>query len=125
MSQTTPQTPLNDQARRLALVPLFQQLEEPDLVKLAEEVDEVFFKSGEAIFHTFDHGDALYLIESGSVRVWVHDDYVKEITLSQLKPGDFLANWLSSTKASVLPMPRHRWIVHCIDCTGTTFISSC
>jgi len=82
-------TKLSDEARHLALVPLFGQLSERDLAKLAEEVDQVSFKSGEAIFHAFDQGDALYLVESGAVRIWVHDDDVQQITLSELKPGDF------------------------------------
>ena len=83
------QQQLTDEARHLALVPLFSKLDERDLATLAEEVDQVSFKSGETIFHTFDQGDALYLVESGSIRIWVHDDDVQQITLSELKPGDF------------------------------------
>jgi CRP/FNR family cyclic AMP-dependent transcriptional regulator len=82
-------THLSDEARHLALVPLFQQLNEHDLEELAEEVDQVSFKTDEAIFHAYDQGDALYLVESGAVRIWVHDDDVQPVTLSELKPGDF------------------------------------
>jgi CRP-like cAMP-binding protein len=82
-------TKLSDEARHLALVPLFGQLDEYELAKLAAKVDEVSFKSGEAIFHEYDQGDALYVVESGAVRIWVHDDDVQQITLSELKPGDF------------------------------------
>ena len=82
-------TLLSDEAQHLALVPLFRNLNEHDLAELAKEVDQVFFKSGESIFHAFDQGDALYLIESGAVRIWVHDDDVQPITLSELKPGEF------------------------------------
>jgi CRP/FNR family transcriptional regulator, cyclic AMP receptor protein len=67
-------------------VPLFGELEEDELAKLA---DQVSFKSGEAIFHEYDQGDALYVVESGAVRIWVHDDDVQQITFSELKPGDF------------------------------------
>jgi len=80
---------LSDQARHLALVPLFGQLEEDELAKLAEEVDQVSFKSGEAIFQEYDQGDALYVVETGAVRIWVHDDDLHQITLSELNPGDF------------------------------------
>jgi len=62
---------LSDQARHLALVPLFGQLEEDELAKLAEEVDQVPFKSGEAIFQEYDQGDALYVAETGAIRIWV------------------------------------------------------
>jgi CRP/FNR family transcriptional regulator, cyclic AMP receptor protein len=79
----------SDEARHLALVPLFRRLDERELAKLAEEVDRVSFKSGEAIFHEFDQGDALYVVESGAVRIWLRDDDVQEITLSELKSGDF------------------------------------
>jgi uncharacterized membrane protein len=82
-------TKLSDQARHLALVPLFGQLDDHELAKLAEEVDQIFFESGEAIFREYDQGDALYVIESGAVRIWVHDDDVQQITLSELRPGDF------------------------------------
>jgi CRP/FNR family cyclic AMP-dependent transcriptional regulator len=82
-------TKLSDEAQHLALVPLFRQLNERDLANLAEEVDQVSFKSGDAIFHEYDQGDALYLVESGTIRIWVHDDDVQQITLSELKPGDF------------------------------------
>jgi len=73
----------------LALVPLFRRLDERELKKLAEAVDQVSFKSGEAIFHERDQGDALYVIESGEVRIWVHDADVQQTTLSELKSGDF------------------------------------
>ena len=80
---------LSDEARHLALVPLFRRLDDHELMKLAEEVDQVSFKSGEAIFHEYDQGDALYLVESGAVRIWVNDDDAQQITLSELKDGDF------------------------------------
>jgi len=82
-------TNLSDEARHLALVPLFRRLDDHELMKLAEEVDQVSFKSGEAIFHEYDQGDALYLVESGAVRIWVNDDDAQQITLSELKDGDF------------------------------------
>lgn len=85
----TSENRLSDEARHLALVPLFRQLNEHDLANLAEEVDQVFVKAGEAIFQAHNQGDALYIVESGGVRIWVHDDDVQQITLSELKPGDF------------------------------------
>ena len=89
MSRNPSRQPLNERARHLALIPLFRRLDQRELNKLAEEVDQVSFKSGEAIFHEHDQGDALYVVESGAVRIWVHDDDVKQLTLSELKAGDF------------------------------------
>ena len=80
---------LSDEAQSLARVPLFKRLEPHELEHLAEEVDQVNYKAGETIFNEHDRGDALYILEEGSVRIWVYDEDVKEVTLAQLKPGDF------------------------------------
>src|SRR5438270_5463250 len=80
---------LSDEAQSLARVPLFKRLEPHELEHLAEEVDQVNYKAGETIFNEHDRGDALYILEEGAVRIWVYDEDVKEVTLAQLKPGDF------------------------------------
>ena len=80
---------LSDEAKSLARVPLFKKLEPHELEHLAEEIDQVNYKAGETIFNEHDRGDALYILEEGSVRIWIYDDDVKDVTLAQLKPGDF------------------------------------
>ena len=80
---------LSEEAQSLARVPLFKRLEPHELEHLAEEIDQVNYKAGETIFNEHDRGDALYILEEGNVRIWVYDDDVKEVTLAQLKPGDF------------------------------------
>ncbi|HEU5237001.1 MAG TPA: DUF1003 domain-containing protein [Pyrinomonadaceae bacterium] len=80
---------LSDEAQSLARVPLFKRLDAKELERLAEEVDQVNFKAGDTIFHEHDRGDALYILEEGAVRIWIYDEDVKEVTLAELKPGDF------------------------------------
>ncbi|MFN2577696.1 MAG: DUF1003 domain-containing protein [Pyrinomonadaceae bacterium] len=80
---------MTDEAQSLARVPLFKTLEAHELEHLAEEVDQVNYKAGETIFNEHDRGDALYILEKGTVRIWVYDEDVKEVTLAELKPGDF------------------------------------
>lgn len=80
----------SEEAQALSRIPLFRQLDRTELENLAELVDQVKYKAGEAIFYTNDPGDALYVIDEGSVRIWVHDADVKEVTLSELQPGEFL-----------------------------------
>jgi uncharacterized membrane protein len=80
---------LSEEAQSLARVPLFKRLEAHELEHLAEEIDQVNYKAGDTIFNEHDRGDALYILEEGNVRIWVYDDDVKEVTLAQLKPGDF------------------------------------
>jgi CRP/FNR family transcriptional regulator, cyclic AMP receptor protein len=78
---------LSDEAQSLARVPLFRRLEPHELEHLAEEVEQVNYKAGEIIFHEYDTGDALYVVEEGAVRIWVTDEDVQEVTLAELKPG--------------------------------------
>src|SRR5881394_3625473 len=80
---------LSDEAQSLARVPLFKRLEAHELEHLAEEIDQVNYKAGDTIFNEHDRGDALYIREEGNVRIWVYDEDVKEVTLAELKPGDF------------------------------------
>ena len=80
---------LSDEAQSLARVPLFKRLEPHELEKLAEEIDQVNYKAGETIFNEHDHGDALYILEEGAVRIWVMDEDVNEVTLAELQPGAF------------------------------------
>jgi uncharacterized membrane protein len=80
---------LSDEAQSLARVPLFKRLEPHELEKLAEEIDQVDYKAGETIFNEHDHGDALYVVEEGSIRIWVTDEDLNEVTLAELQPGQF------------------------------------
>ncbi|HEY6215655.1 MAG TPA: DUF1003 domain-containing protein [Pyrinomonadaceae bacterium] len=80
---------LSDEAQSLARVPLFQRLEPHELEHLAEDVEQVNYKAGDVIFHEYDAGDALYVVEEGSVRIWVTDEDVKQVTLAELTPGQF------------------------------------
>jgi len=82
-------TNLSEEAQSLARVPLFKRLEPHELEKLAQEIDQVNYQAGETIFNEHDRGDSLYVVETGLVRIWVVDEDVSEVTLAELKPGDF------------------------------------
>jgi uncharacterized membrane protein len=82
-------SPLSHEAESLKRVSLFKRLEAEELENLAAAVDQVNYKSGETIFNESDRGDALYVIDSGSVRIWVLDEDIKPVTLAELKEGDF------------------------------------
>lgn len=83
------QIKLSEEADSLSRVPLFKRLEPHELEHLAEDVAQVNYKAGETIFNEHDLGDGLYVVETGSVRIWVLDEDVTEVTLAELKPGDF------------------------------------
>jgi CRP/FNR family cyclic AMP-dependent transcriptional regulator len=79
----------SDEAESLSRVPLFKRLTPEEREQLAQEVDQVKFDADETIFNEHDKGDALYVVDSGSVRIWVLDEDVKPVTLTELKPGEF------------------------------------
>jgi uncharacterized membrane protein len=83
------QIKLSEEAESLSRVPLFKRLEAHELEHLAEDVQQVNYVAGETIFNEHDLGDGLYVVETGSVRIWVMDEDVAEVTLAELKPGDF------------------------------------
>jgi len=79
----------SDEADSLSRIPLFKRLTSDELEQLAAEVDQVKFDADETIFNEQDKGDALYVVEAGSVRIWVLDEDVKPVTLAELQPGEF------------------------------------
>ena len=79
----------SDEADSLSRIPLFRRLTPEELEQLAQEVDQVKFDPDEIIFNEQDKGDALYVIEAGSVRIWVLDEDVEPVTLKELGPGEF------------------------------------
>jgi len=83
------EVPLSHEAESLSHVALFKHLDASELEKLALAVDQVNFKAGATIFNQDDTGDALYVIDSGSVRLWVLDDDMEPVTLSEMESGDF------------------------------------
>lgn len=106
---------LSDEARSLARIPLFKRLEAHELEKLAREIDQVDVKAGETIFHQHDRGDALYVVERGAVRIWVKDEDLEEVTLAELRPGEFFGEMAvldrgerSSSATAVVDSHLHR-----------------
>ncbi len=83
------EVPLSPKAESLSRVPLFRRLTPEELEQLASEVDQVRYGPEESIFRERDKGDGLYVVESGSVRIWVMDEDVKPVTLAELRDGEF------------------------------------
>ena len=79
----------SDEADSLSRIPLFRRLTPEELEQLAQEVDQVKFDADETVFSEQDKGDALYVVEAGSVRIWVLDEDVEPVTLKELGPGEF------------------------------------
>lgn len=80
-----------EESKRLGLagIPFFRGLSSTTLEKISRLMVNASFKAGHTIFSEREQGDALYVVESGIVRLWVRDEDANEITLSNVYPGDF------------------------------------
>jgi len=85
----SPESSLSHEAESLSRVPLFKRLTPEELEQLAAEVDQVKYGPEETIFSEHDKGDALYVVDTGSVRIWVLDEDVEPVTLAELQSGEF------------------------------------
>jgi CRP/FNR family transcriptional regulator, cyclic AMP receptor protein len=70
-------------------VPLFESLDTEAAHELCELLESLDSKAGAVLFHAGDEGDAMYLIEQGTVRICVRAKDGHEVTLTELHRGDF------------------------------------
>ena len=73
----------------LRSVPLFASLDDDAATELRSRLTSSDVTSGKQLFRKGDSGDAMYLIESGRVRISIRDQDGKEVTLAELAQGDF------------------------------------
>ena len=70
-------------------VPLFESLDTEAAKKLCELLENLNCKTGATLFRAGDKGDAMYLIEHGAVRICVRATDGHQMTLTELRRGDF------------------------------------
>ena len=73
----------------LRQVPLFESLDDEAAHELCELFENLDRKSGALLFRAGDEGDAMYIIEEGTVRIFVRAKDGHEVTLTELQRGDF------------------------------------
>ena len=73
----------------LRSVPLFASLDDEAAHDLLNLISDKIVTSNTLLFRQGDKGDAMYLIESGRVRISIRDDDRQEVTLAELAQGDF------------------------------------
>jgi CRP/FNR family transcriptional regulator, cyclic AMP receptor protein len=76
-------------AALLAEVPFFALLDEAERATLAAQMEVVRQPKGHVLFTVGDPGDALYVIRSGIVEVFVRNDTGQRIVLETAGPKDF------------------------------------
>lgn len=75
-------------AAELAQIKLFELLDEDELAELASVIDSRSISAGEIIFHAGDLGDALYVVRSGEVELYVKDTAGQKIVLAVVEKND-------------------------------------
>lgn len=73
----------------LQRVPFLGALEPEDREALAASVTHRRFRRGDIIFQREDHGQALFMVETGGVRVYHPSAQGGDLTLAVFGPGDF------------------------------------
>lgn len=73
----------------LRSVPLFASLDDHAATDLRNLLKVRDVKGGTVLFRAGDSGDAMYLIETGRVRISVRDEDKEDVTLAELAGGDF------------------------------------
>ena len=73
----------------LRSVPLFASLDDAAAIELRNLLSDKMVPRNTRLFRRGDTGDAMYLIESGRVRISIRDDDKQELTLAELAQGDF------------------------------------
>ena len=69
-------------------IPLFALLDDVERGKLAAQLDVVEHRAGEYLFRVGDPGDALYIVRSGEVEIFVQNDTGERIVLAHNHAGD-------------------------------------
>jgi len=94
----------------LKAVPLFQPVRDPHLADLARRLTRRRLGAGELVFKEGAPADALYIILSGSVKIFVADPAGKEIVLDTKKAGEYFGEMMLDHR------PRSASIVTLEDC---------
>ena len=72
----------------LANIKMFELLEDDDRVELAKVIDESHVTAGDALFHAGDPGDALFIVQSGEIELFIKDTAGQKIVLATPSHGD-------------------------------------
>lgn len=83
------QSPTQMTLESLRSVPLFASLDDDAARDLRNLLSEKTVPQNTRLFRQGDTGDAMYLIESGRVRISIRGDDKQELTLAELAQGDF------------------------------------
>jgi len=80
--------PATDCLRFLRTVPMFAEMDDVELARLARDLRRRSFAAGRTLFFQGDPGGSIYIVESGTVRIYVHAEEGQEVSVVLYGPGD-------------------------------------
>lgn len=75
-------------------VALFQAVEERDLTALAARATRRRLEAGKLVFKEGSAADSLWVVLSGSAKIFIHDAAGKEVLLGTRKPGEYFGEMM-------------------------------
>jgi CRP/FNR family cyclic AMP-dependent transcriptional regulator len=81
------------EASYLSSITLFSKLAPDELRVVARRLQRQSFASGAVIFKQGEPGDAMYIIQSGRVRIYAESEGKKQLTLNVYGEGDFFGEF--------------------------------
>jgi CRP/FNR family cyclic AMP-dependent transcriptional regulator len=78
-----------DATELLRSIPLFEGLEEDDLIALSATLVPCEYRSGMPIFAQGDEGSSMYIVESGDVNIHLPGEDSRRISLKDISRGEF------------------------------------
>ncbi|OED39304.1 hypothetical protein AB833_17235 [Chromatiales bacterium (ex Bugula neritina AB1)] len=76
----------------LKVVPIFNELSDEALQELADKCRRLIFKRNTVMMPQGEPGECLYIIESGSAKVFVGDSNGRELVLYEEGPGSYIGD---------------------------------
>lgn len=73
----------------VAIVPIFNHLDQPQMEEVMDHVHAVTFNRGETIYRAGDKAKSLYITHAGKIKIYRLSDEGKEQIVRILQPGDF------------------------------------
>jgi uncharacterized membrane protein len=80
-------------ANMLRNVPLFALLDNDEITALAEQMEQRHFWAGQMIFQQGDPGEAMYVVHSGAVELFIRDRGGERVIVDHAEPGDLFGEF--------------------------------
>lgn len=99
---------------QLQSVSLFQTLNESGLRALAERVRQRSLAAGRLVFKEGEPADSMYVVLSGSVKIFLKDGSGREVVLDTKKPGEYFGEMMLDHRprsASIMTLEESQFAV--------------